>query len=406
MPGSWYIAREGKQIGPVTAAEFEELVRLGHLLPTDYVWGEGCGEWQLAGEFLQQFKELRREARTDVAADKGLNSEPVKKSEERSVTGRRIFWIFVVLIGCLIAWGDRNSLLYRMGGALNGAVFGAIGGGLGGVLSFFFERFFKRTIPQSWKVGTVSVGVCLGFLFGKVSEVGIGAVINPAQEAAYKEVVRPKIDRMYVVRSLRNAGDAGQLYRTLEEKEPATFDAIVQVLASKLRSDATQDEIIGLIRQQFIERISVPRMGYLRDDELLQLYGLLVDTMGALAISNPRQCLLMAQGKPFGDLRPYVGREILQREQPIMERLLETKPRQISLLPKDELQEINKKVILALYNVYGNSIEVLDPAKQVAGQEKAACLMFKEYLRTILSLNRNEALALFRAMLLDPARLE
>jgi hypothetical protein len=52
VPDNWYIARDGKQHGPVSRAEFVELVKQGHLLASDQIWHEGLSEWLPAANFL------------------------------------------------------------------------------------------------------------------------------------------------------------------------------------------------------------------------------------------------------------------------------------------------------------------------------------------------------------------
>ena len=52
MPTTWYIARDGKQHGPVTDVEFRKLIELGHLKATDYVWHEGAADWMPSTQVL------------------------------------------------------------------------------------------------------------------------------------------------------------------------------------------------------------------------------------------------------------------------------------------------------------------------------------------------------------------
>ncbi len=44
----WYIAREGKQHGPLSDPEMQKLVELGHLKPADLVWRAGFPDWRPA----------------------------------------------------------------------------------------------------------------------------------------------------------------------------------------------------------------------------------------------------------------------------------------------------------------------------------------------------------------------
>jgi hypothetical protein len=44
----WFIARDGRQHGPVSDVEIRKLVELAHLKPTDLVWRQGFSDWRAA----------------------------------------------------------------------------------------------------------------------------------------------------------------------------------------------------------------------------------------------------------------------------------------------------------------------------------------------------------------------
>ena len=44
----WYLARDGKQHGPISEAELVKFIEQGHLQPTDLVWREGFADWRPA----------------------------------------------------------------------------------------------------------------------------------------------------------------------------------------------------------------------------------------------------------------------------------------------------------------------------------------------------------------------
>lgn len=46
----WYLARDGEQHGPLTAAELDKFIELGHLKPTDLLWRAGFDDWRGAAE--------------------------------------------------------------------------------------------------------------------------------------------------------------------------------------------------------------------------------------------------------------------------------------------------------------------------------------------------------------------
>jgi len=48
MSAEWHYTKNGKKIGPVSAADLKALARAGELSPTDMVWKEGMAEWKPA----------------------------------------------------------------------------------------------------------------------------------------------------------------------------------------------------------------------------------------------------------------------------------------------------------------------------------------------------------------------
>jgi hypothetical protein len=44
----WYLAREGKQHGPISEAELTQFIEQGHLQPNDLVWRDGFTDWRPA----------------------------------------------------------------------------------------------------------------------------------------------------------------------------------------------------------------------------------------------------------------------------------------------------------------------------------------------------------------------
>ena len=46
----WYIARDGKQHGPLSDVEMRTFVAQGHLKPTDLIWRAGFADWRPAAD--------------------------------------------------------------------------------------------------------------------------------------------------------------------------------------------------------------------------------------------------------------------------------------------------------------------------------------------------------------------
>jgi hypothetical protein len=53
--GHWFIARQGRTLGPFTAVELKQLVPAGMLRPADLIWVEGLCQWVPAARFTALF---------------------------------------------------------------------------------------------------------------------------------------------------------------------------------------------------------------------------------------------------------------------------------------------------------------------------------------------------------------
>ncbi|HEX2842001.1 DUF4339 domain-containing protein [Hyphomicrobium sp.] len=58
----WFIARDGKQHGPVTDVELKKLVELTHLKPADLVWRQGFSDWRSAASVFPTLAEPTKPA--------------------------------------------------------------------------------------------------------------------------------------------------------------------------------------------------------------------------------------------------------------------------------------------------------------------------------------------------------
>ena len=70
MVAEWHYSKNGKQYGPVTAAELKALAQAGTLTPSDMVWKEGMAEWRTASSIKGLFQ-------TDAASSAPLPAPAV-----------------------------------------------------------------------------------------------------------------------------------------------------------------------------------------------------------------------------------------------------------------------------------------------------------------------------------------
>jgi len=97
----WYIARDGKQHGPLSDVEMRTFVTQGHLKPTDLIWRAGFADWRPApAVFPFQAPEPPAPApRPGVTRPTGPSARSAPSASERSFEPDRI----------RVAQGDRGS---------------------------------------------------------------------------------------------------------------------------------------------------------------------------------------------------------------------------------------------------------------------------------------------------------
>lgn len=74
QPTEWYLARDGQQHGPISAAEMEKIIELGYLLPTDLVWHQGLEDWKPASEAFPKKAEPQPTAAPAPAAPQAVSA--------------------------------------------------------------------------------------------------------------------------------------------------------------------------------------------------------------------------------------------------------------------------------------------------------------------------------------------
>jgi GYF domain 2 len=79
MAHVWYMARDGKELGPIAEAEFVEFLRRGQLQPSDYIRHDGLHDWVLAGDLLRSPAKRSRTDRTFAS-----KSKPTRRDARRA----------------------------------------------------------------------------------------------------------------------------------------------------------------------------------------------------------------------------------------------------------------------------------------------------------------------------------
>ncbi len=137
----WYIARDGKQHGPLSDVEMRTFVAQGHLKPTDLIWRPGFADWRPAPAVFsfQAPEPLAPAPRPGVTRPTGPTARTGPPGGERSFEPERI----------RVAKGDRSakpSRVARLAGI--GLIVALLAGG-----GWFF--FWHKSAPDNGPLETV-----------------------------------------------------------------------------------------------------------------------------------------------------------------------------------------------------------------------------------------------------------
>jgi hypothetical protein len=125
----WYIAREGKQHGPLSDAEMRTFVAQGHLKPTDLIWRPGFADWRPApAVFPFQQPEPAPVAQPRPTTQQGrAPQQPAPRGGPAAATGQPSFEPDRIRVARGSADSGGRSGIRRTVGAL--ALLALLGGG-------------------------------------------------------------------------------------------------------------------------------------------------------------------------------------------------------------------------------------------------------------------------------------
>lgn len=193
------------------------------------------------------------------------------------------------------------------------------------------------------------------------------------------------------------------LFKALAEKDPQAFEDMITHFVD-MAGEGTED-LIAKSREYLMKTILEPRSRNLSDDDKIAMLTLSRDFGAQLAGTNAKMCIAHALGKPYGDIRPFITEDLVKREQEMMLKMLEATPQEFDLPSAKDVQALNGKVAVALYQAHGDDVSLLDLENVPEGKEEKACRMFGAYLDGVLNLPQEERVALVRTIVLDPDRL-
>ena len=336
VPTTWYIARDGKQHGPITEAEFRRFLELGHLLPDDLVWHDGAPDWISGATYLGQ-----------PIAIAAPVEDPQKDFEAAAPEAHRTF-------------------LGAIGGAQDAA-----------------PKFLVR---KQWGTMAVALGVILGFIVWQAINVG------GDQKAA-----QPTVDRVLLERQLLSNPDMRWLH-VLKDRDASAYKNYVDTIVSRARSGEALEATINYARGTIVESLFAANAQHMSDDATNSYIRLVGDQMEELTLSNPRLCARALRNEPLGNTRQYVSQRLVARELQLLETAVavdkrQTRPRYSKADQEKLIAAIVKKMVLE----HGDRTHLLDPSTSKLGREQEACIVSAAFFRELLSLPPAQSAALMRS---------
>jgi hypothetical protein len=346
MPTTWYIARDGKQHGPITDPEFRKLVELGHLKGTDYVWHDGAADWMPGTQFLDPSAAAKPEPQPAPAPP----ASESQKSQEGQTTGKSLK---------LQPVADQSPPTGR-----------------------------RRIV-----VAAISVAVAV--LVGVLAKLAADRVFDSG-------LFRPAVDRAAVEKQLL-ADPKMKWLQILQEKQPKSYGEFMDALMLRLERREPREDSINYLRKSFVEPIFSANAPHLDDEAVTRYTTLIADQMQAFAQKNPVLCVRLLRGQPLGDVRQYLPEALQAREMKILEEALlvdKTKPRRWHT--QADQMKLMQTIVTKLAEQHGDLVQLINPATPADGRERDACTIGIALFREIAALPGPNSAALMRSLLGAP----
>jgi hypothetical protein len=343
MPTTWYIARDGKQHGPITDPEFRKLVELGHLKGTDYVWHDGAADWMPGTQFLDPSAAAKPEPQP-------ASAPPASGSQESQTPGES---------SQLPPASDQSAPSGRR------------------------------------RIAVAAISVAVAVLVGVLAKLAVDRVFDSG-------LFRPAVDRAAVEKQLL-ADPKMKWLHILQEKQPKSYGEFMDALMLRLERREPREDSINYLRKSFVEPIFTANAPHL-DDEAVGRYTILIaDQMQAFSQTNPMLCIRLLRGQPLGDVRQYLPEALQAREMEILEEALlvdKTKPRR--WYTQADQMKLMQTIVTKLAAQHGDLVQLINPASPADGRERDACTIGIALFREIAALPGPNSAALMRSLLGAP----
>ena len=83
MQNQWYIARDGKQYGPVTDADLTQLVQKKELLDGDFLWRQGFDNWLPVAQ-VPEVRDLEQQINQANAPQQQSFQPPLAQAQQQA----------------------------------------------------------------------------------------------------------------------------------------------------------------------------------------------------------------------------------------------------------------------------------------------------------------------------------
>jgi hypothetical protein len=260
-----------------------------------------------------------------------------------------------------------------LGGAFGGAV-GALFGGL----------VVGRLLPQGWRRGAVAV---LGLVFGLV-----------CSRLAVVQFATNELSPAAIEASLLDDPNSSAMARAWRDVDPESFRAFAETLMASVRDGASGEELVNASRAAIIAE-AVPRILYLEDVQLVELASLSREQLRQFRQNRPEICRPYFVGEPFGDIRPYLTDEVMQRELALLEasfRADMTTQRRITA--GSAFETTLAAVLASTRERVGDDVLMLTGEASAVGRDTQFCDAAVSFYDAVIALPQAEAAAFVRGL--------
>lgn len=262
---------------------------------------------------------------------------------------------------------------------LGSAVGGGICAGLGVLLSYAFPKRWRGAAAAA----LAALGVVAGGALGRYAVTYWPGALEQSQATAEAGLLKDPI--------------AGPVFQAWKDVDPAAYNEFMRSMLRNATSGKDMEALINEAREKAMAQVNLAKLS---DSDIVEMARVTADQLHELRSTHPQSCVGIMHGKPLGDMRPHLSKEVAQREAMLLAAAFRASKSPVGAsLSASEMDQQLAEVLAPLQAEYGADVALLGPSADAKGKEVRVCEIGAALFNAIAAEPPSDAAKLMRALL-------